>query len=145
MPRNTKILITIVVIVAAVLIVAFWLLGIVPSKPVKTLPTPPQSSQQIPTLPPLKDIPTAVPIQIGTFRGTVTTVSKESITIKTTTDTKTFSMSGTGDIKLVTSGSFEAGNIETEQVQVYSLKADQEVLIISDKEGTKARSIIILK
>lgn len=137
MPRNTLIIVAIAVILAAVGIVSWSQQG---AAPVAT----PSVTQERPS-PTLAPISTPVPVQISTVRGSVTAVSAVSITVKTATETKTISLAQVRDVQKLTSGTLEGGNVQTGKATIADVKEGQEVLVVADKAGTNAISILIVK
>lgn len=138
---------TLIIATVAVMVVAVVLLGTSLFIPGGTKPTsaPADNSQSAQDSQTVSPTVTAAPVPIGTFRGTVASISAVSISVKGEFDTKTFSLSANLNVVRLTSGTLERGDAKTEQANASSLTIGQEVLVMSDKDGQNARAVVIIK
>lgn len=137
-PQKNILLIAVLILI----LLALLLLGL--NYP-KLFKTPPKPQPIVQTIKPSPTPTLQTSIKISTNRGIITAISDQSISIKSGTNTQTFSLELTKDIQKIVSGTLESGKVKTAPVKLSDLKVGKEVLVVSEKDSTIARSILIVK
>lgn len=90
-------------------------------------------------------ISTPVPVAIRTVRGIVVRINDNILSVKDSQEVRNFIITKTFDFQQLSSGSVEGGDAKTIPISVSSIKLNQEVLVIAEKDTNYARAVYIIK